>query len=324
MAKRKTKKQREAEERYAVLRQIVLAVAVGVWVIVLAALISYDPADAPSYAVGVANPDTANWMGPLGAAVAHKAYFLLGPGTWILTLGLGAWLVLTLSKRVVDQVVLRAVGLLIMTATTSGLMAVTTTAFVKGYDGRPEGPGGLLGVFLHEELVGRFATGGSLLILGIAFWIGALLAVDQIVLAIPKLLAEGVMRITNVGRERWPGLRGGLPEINLPKWRMPKFAWAGLGGEVEQRQTDLDGEPIRLPAKSKKKRKAKRHGRDEEASEGIDENAGGLGGSELLEPVEDDDYEYEYEDEGEESADEEDLSADAPSAYVNSKKKFDP
>lgn len=318
MAKRKTKKQREAEERYAVLRQIVLAVAVGLWVIVLVSLVSYNAADAPSYAVGVTNDNTANWMGPLGAAVAHKAYLLLGPGTWILTLGLGAWLVLTLSKRVVDQVVLRAAGLLIMTATTSGLMAVATTSFVKGYDGRPEGPGGLLGVFLHEELVGRFATGGSLLILGIAFWIGALLAVDQIVLAIPKLLAEGVLRVTNVSRERWPG----LPEINLPKWRMPKLAWVGLGGDVEQRETDLDGEPINLPSKSKKKRKGKRHGRGDDASEGIDEDAGGLGGSEPIEAVEDD--EYVYEDEEEEGADEEDVSADAPSAYVNSKKKFDP
>ena len=319
MAKRKTKKQKEAEERYAVLRQIVLAVAVGVWVIVLVALISYDTADAPSYAVGITNADTANWMGPLGAAIAHKAYYLLGPGAWILTLGLGAWLVLTLAKRVVDQVVLRAAGLLIMTATTSGLMAVATTAFVKGYDGRPEGPGGLLGVFLHEELVGRFATGGSLLILGIAFWIGALLAVDQIVLAIPKLLAEGVLRMTNVSRERWPG----LPEINLPKWRLPKLAWSGPGGAVEQRETDLDGGSIELPSKSKRKRKASRHGRDED--EGIDEDAGGLGGSEPIEAAEDDEYEYEYvyEDE-DEDADEEDVSADAPSAYVNSKKKFDP
>ncbi|MEM7627090.1 MAG: DNA translocase FtsK 4TM domain-containing protein [Planctomycetota bacterium] len=323
MAKRKTKKQREAEERYAVLRQIVLAVAVGVWVIVLASLVSYDAADAPSYAVGVTNDNTANWMGPLGAAVAHKAYFLLGPGAWILTLGLGAWLVLTLSKRVVDQIVLRAAGLLIMTATTSGLMAVATTTFVKGYDGRPEGPGGLLGVFLHEELVGRFATGGSLLILGIAFWIGALLAVDQIVLAIPRLLAEGVLRVTNVSRDRWPG----LPEINLPKWRMPKLAWTGPGSATAQRQNDLDGDPIELPSKSrKKKRGGKRHRRDEE--DGIDEDAGGLGGSEPIEAVEDDEYEYEYvyedEDEDKEDAEEEDVSADAPSAYVNSKKKFDP
>lgn len=321
MAKRKTKKQREAEERYAVLRQIILAVAVGLWLIVMASLISYDAADAPSVSHGVTNADTANWMGPLGAAIAYKAYLLVGPGVWIFTLGLGAWLVLTISRRTVDQTAIRAAGLLIMTVTTSGLIAVATSRFVAGYDGRPEGPGGLLGVFLHEELVTRFASAGSLLILGIAFWIGALLAVDQIVLAIPKLLAEGVLRVTNVSRERWPN----LPEINLPRWRVPKLAWSGLGGgasgRVAQRENDLDGGHIALPSKSKKKRKAKRHDRDED---GIDEDAGGLGGAEPIEAVEDDEYEYEYEYEDEEDADEEEASADAPSAYVNSKKKFDP
>ncbi len=98
-----------------------------------------------------------------------------------------------------------------MTATTSGLIAVMTTSFVAGYDGRPEGPGGLLGVFIHEELVNRFASAGSLLILGIAFWIGALLAVDQLVLAIPRVLAEGVLRLTNVSRDRFPHLWTACP-----------------------------------------------------------------------------------------------------------------
>ena len=52
-----------------------------------------------------------------------------------------------------------------MVAAASGLMAVGTTSFVTGYAGRPEGPGGLLGVFLHDELVPRFASLGALLIL---------------------------------------------------------------------------------------------------------------------------------------------------------------
>ncbi|MEM9913946.1 MAG: DNA translocase FtsK 4TM domain-containing protein [Planctomycetota bacterium] len=329
MAKRKTKKQKEADERLAVLRQIGLAVGIGAWLIVIASLLSYNAADAPSHAVGVPNADTANWMGPLGAAIAHKAYLVIGPGVWVAMIGLGAWLVLTLANRPVNQTVIRAAGLAVMTVTTSGMIAVATTQFVTGYDGAPQGPGGLLGVFIHEELAGRFATAGSLLILGIAFWIGALLAVDQIVLAIPRVLAEAAMRVMNVSRERFPG----IPEIHLPLWKMPSLA--GLGfmgrGEIVQRENDLDGRRIELPSKSKRKAKRKRHGDfDDDASGGIDEDAGGLGGSEPIEAVEDDEYEYEdedgedesdYEDEG---ADDEDVSADAPSAYVNSKKKFDP
>jgi len=328
MAKRKTQKQKEAEERMAILRQIGLAVAIGAWLIVIASLVSYNAADAPSHAVGVPNADTANWMGPLGAAIAHKAYFLIGPGVWVAMIGLGAWLVLTLANRPVNQAVIRAVGLAIMTITTSGMIAVATTQFVAGYDGRPEGPGGLLGVFIQEEIAGRFATAGGLLILGIAFWIGALLAVDQIVLAIPRVLAEAAMRVMNVSRERFPGFRG-LPEINLPRWKMPSLA--GLGfvgrGEVVQRENDLDGGRIELPSKSKKKKKTKRNRHGDYDDGGIDEDAGGLGGTEPIEAVEDDEYEYVYEDEDDEGADDEELDsgvADAPSAYVNSKKKFDP
>ncbi|MEM1109141.1 MAG: DNA translocase FtsK 4TM domain-containing protein [Planctomycetota bacterium] len=329
MAKRKTKKQKEADERMAVLRQIGLAVAIGAWVIAVASLLSYDRADAPSHMVGVPNADTANWMGPLGAAVAHKAYFVIGPGVWVAMAGLGAWLVLTVSKRPVNQTIIRGVGLALMTVTTSGLIAVATTQFVTGYDGAPEGPGGLLGVFIHEELGGRFATAGSLLILGITFWIGALLAVDQVVLAIPRVLAEGVMRVMNVSRERIPGVPG-IPEFSLPRWKIPSLAGFGFmsRGEsgVAQRENDLDGGRIELPSKSKRKRKGKRHGdeEDDDYSGGIDEDAGGLGGAEAIEAVEDDEYEYVYEDEEEDTEDADDDSADAPSAYVNSKKKFNP
>ena len=319
MAQRKRITKKQAEEQTAVLRQIILAVAVGLWIIVAASLISYDPADRPSTSVGVTNADTANWMGPLGAAIAHEAYLVIGPGVWIIALGVGAWLLLSLSKRPVDQLVLRALGLVIMAATTSGLIAVATTRFVTGYDSRPEGPGGLLGVLLHEELVRRFASAGSLLILGIAFWIGALLAVDQIVMAIPRVLAEGVLRMLNISKDRWPNLAERIPQFNLPRFRLPTLAWSGAG--VAQRETDLDGEETALPRKKKKKR----HDRDD--VDRIDENAGGLGGTRPIEPVADEDVYDEPELDDEELDDEEvaeAAEADAPGAYVNSKQQFDP
>ena len=329
MAPRQTKPPAPAaDERLVVLRQIGLAVVVGAWVIAAASLLSYDPADRPSTSVGITNDNTANWIGPLGAAVAHEAYLMLGPGAWVLVLGTGAWLTLTLAHRRVNQKFIRAVGLLIMTATTSGLTAVMTTSFVAGYDGRPEGPGGLLGLFLHEELVHRFASAGALLILGIAFWIGALLAVDHLVLAIPRVLAEGVLRITNVSRDRFPNLLDRLPRLTMPQFRLPRLV--GVGGST-QRETDLDGDPIELPRKTHRKRTrarrnelegpvdtAKQADDHDEPLDAIPEDAGGFGGTQALAPVDD---ATDYDDETDEEAD---ASADAPAAYVNSKKKFDP
>ncbi|MEM8738043.1 MAG: DNA translocase FtsK 4TM domain-containing protein [Planctomycetota bacterium] len=320
MAKRKTQKQKALDERYAVWRQIGLAVGVCLWVLVVVSLLSYHRADAPSYAVGVTNTDTANWIGPLGAAIAHKAYLVIGPGVWIAVLGVGAWLGLTLSKRPVNQWLIRAAGLAVMTATTSGLVAVATSRFVAGYDGRPEGPGGLLGVFIHEEFVSRFAPAGSLLILGVAFWIGALLAVDQLVLAIPRVLAEGVMRITNVSRDRWPRLRSLLPGVDLSRIKRPRLAGFGfLGSGVAQRENDLDGGTIELPARSKRKRRREQEVEDD--PDAIHEDAGGLGGTQPIAPIDDEDV---YQADDDEELEDEDATGDAPSAYINSKKKFDP
>jgi S-DNA-T family DNA segregation ATPase FtsK/SpoIIIE len=310
MAKRKTTTKTSIEQHTAA-RQGLLIIACGLWLLVLASLISYDPADAPSHLVGITNADTANWIGPLGAAIAHKGFFVIGPGVWVAMLGIGAWLVMTLIKRPLNQLALRAAGLLIMTVTTSGLLAVATSRFITGYSARPEGPGGLLGVFIHEEMVGRFASAGSLLILGIAFWIGALLAADQIVMAIPRVFAEAVLRITNISRERFPAL------CNL----MPTMKWPSLAGiGAAQRENDLDGGRIELPSRKKQKTK-RRHARDEdpdaEELEAIPEEAGGFGGTEAIAPVEEETAAYDDEEEVDESA-------DAPSAYVNSKKKFDP
>jgi S-DNA-T family DNA segregation ATPase FtsK/SpoIIIE len=122
--------------------------------------------------------------------------------------------------------------------------------------------------------------------------------------------------MTNTSRERWPGLMERMPRLSLPKLRMPRLAGAGAG---VQRENDLDGKPIALPRQTRQK-KARRHERADE-EDGIDEDAGGLGGTQPIEAVEDD---YEYEDEAETDDEEDAAPADAPSAYVNSKKKFDP
>ena len=252
MAKRSTAPTDDRPTHGHALRQAGLLVGVGLWLLVLASLLSYDPADPPSHAVGVTNDETSNWIGPLGAAIAHEALLMVGPGVWVAMLGVGAYLGLTLAGRPVNQRLLRGVGLLVMTATTSGLVAVATTRFVAGYDGPPEGPGGLLGVFIHEEMIRRFASAGTLLILGITFWIGALLAADQIVMALPRLVGEGVWRVTRTARHRWPNVQRIVAA--LPRFRVPSLAGIGdaLRREVPQRENDLDGGRIVIPRKKRR------------------------------------------------------------------------
>ncbi len=328
MAKRSTAPDTDPPAHRHALRQAGLLVALGLWLLVLASLLSHDPADAPSHTVGVPNADPANWIGPLGAAVAHEAFLVVGPGVWVLMLGVGAYFASTLAGRPVNQRLLRTLGLLIMTATTSGLVAVATTRFVTGFDGPPEGPGGLLGVFIHEEMTRRFAAAGTLLILGITFWIGALLAADHLVMALPRLIAGAVHRVTAAARH-------GLPSVHrlvaaLPRPSVPSLAGIGdaLRRDIPQRENDLDGGRIELP---RKKRRAPIEEPDvvtvvddEYGDENENENEPVVqpsarpasAGRASAAPDPDPDPEPEPEPA--------DAEADAPAAYVNSKKQFDP
>ena len=315
MATRKKKKptKKQQAERFAALKQVGLAVSCVAWLIVAAALLSYNVADAPSHMVGVTNASAQNWMGPLGAAIAHKAYLVIGPGVWVAMLGLGTGIVLTLSKRPFNQLVLRAVGLAIMTATTSGLIAVTTHRFVTGVSGRPEGPGGLLGLLIQEELVTRFASAGALLLLALAFWIGALLAVDQVVLALPRLLAEGMIKLSAAVNERFPAIPA------LPRFKMPSLAGLGLSFTrvPTQRENDLEGGRVELPRSRRRARATAVEEVDEAEEEQApsrkpsraERKAARTSGRAAAVANDDDD---------------EDVAADAPDAYVKNKQDFDP
>ena len=95
MAKRKTKGASPATGGTGVLGTVLWLVAICAWILVTAALLSYNPADSPSHLVARHHEAAANWVGPFGALVAHKIYLMLGPGVWLLVIGSGAWMCLT-------------------------------------------------------------------------------------------------------------------------------------------------------------------------------------------------------------------------------------
>ncbi|MEM8781589.1 MAG: DNA translocase FtsK 4TM domain-containing protein [Planctomycetota bacterium] len=300
----------EAERSpYAAAKATAWAVIALAWVLVTLALVSYDPADAPTHFVGVTHERPANWVGTIGATVAHEAFFTLGPGVWVLLVAVAVALGWTAASRRLDQPAIRATGVLLMTAACSGLAAVGTTGFITGYTGRPEGPGGLIGVFLHDELVPRFATLGAMLILAGVFWVGSILAADRWALALPRWMGEGLLRLLDISRDKMPG----LPQLALS---MPRLTLPSFRREPRVRANDLDDA---IPSNPKAKRSTKRKGRDTDPDDPdhIDESAGGFAGTESLktkrrpatEKVANEDFE----------TDDQIESEDAPAAYVASK-----
>ena len=295
MAKKSRKKNQDPKALYLA---IAWAVAAGLWLLVAAAMASYHPADPPAHAYGVPNEAIHNWIGKAGALVAHKVNLMVGPGAWVALLGAGVMLVLTGMGRAINQPVIRVMGLAVMTVCASALVGVAIPTAVHGFSSSPQGAGGLLATLINDHLTTRFATPGTMMILIVGFWVGAVLTADQFVLAVPKALGAQILKLTNVQMPsmRMPQLAGRFPGVSMP--------W-GKSGEAETKS-------------SRKSGNARRRRKDAETT--IDEDAGGLGATESFgmedEPeYEEDEYEEdEYEEDEAEEEEDEDESSGAPGA----------
>ncbi len=281
---------------------VLWAVVMGAWGLLAAALLTYHPADWPGYAVAPMNGQPHNWAGRAGAVLSHHAYLMFGPGVWIALAGAMVFIVATLIKRPLSQPVLRVVGILLMALSTSSLLAV----MMPQVSSRPEGSGGLVAIFLASELAYRFNTLGTMLILGIGFWIGAILAMDQVVLTVARWLGQGVFALTQM---KWPkpvlvGSLGGRreqPSVLSPVTNLQRQQVAKPTVQVQDDDDALDDieDPDRASATMVV---------DEDEDEAIEKAPG-----ELVARDDDDDDDTEDDD-----AD----GHDAPGAYVAEKKQL--
>ncbi len=312
MAKKSRKKNDDPKALYLA---IAWAVAAGVWLLLAASMLSYDPADPPAHAYGVPNEHIHNWVGNVGALISHKVYLMTGPGAWVALIGVGVMLALAGIGRSVTQPVIRIVGLIVMAICTSAMISVMVPTMVHGFNGAPQGPGGLLAQLIDDQLTARFAVPGTMMILIVGFWVGAVLAADRFVLAAPKALGSMILRLTHLPTPnvRMPQLAGRMGTLSLP--------WSR--GDVEE---ETGGTATAKRSSSSKRRK-------KDAETAIDEDAGGLGATQSFgmeeeeDLYDDDEYEYEYEeeeDDGEEEVDEEEEAEapGAPQAHTEQKKQF--
>jgi S-DNA-T family DNA segregation ATPase FtsK/SpoIIIE len=276
MAKKQTTKAKSTsnENKPGRFKHLCWIITMLVWVLLLASLLSYHPGDWPSHYVSPHNVPMQNWVGKFGAAVSSKIYLMLGPGIWMIMAGILAVLVSTAMGRKITQPIIRVIGTVILAIATSTMLGLIDTHKFGTWminllhnvpaDGmqNPEGSGGLLAIFINNELTSRFSTFGTWMILIVGFWLGALLAVDQLVLAVPRIFAKLVNAITGINLPR-PVLVGRFPKL-----------W-GRNSDV----TDKPAAKTKSASNNKRKSKAK-------VDEHIDEDAGGYGGIESFDPEE--------------------------------------
>lgn len=154
--------------------RVVWVAMAAAWLFVAAAAVSFNAADPPSPMVVPANAPVANWCGRAGAVIAYYGYESLGLGLWVM-LGVAAiYLAVSAAGRRVGHVWVRFLGAALMAASLSGMQALLlpSSGPVPGLGG------GLVGTVGATELHARFATLGTMLILAVAFCVGAIVALD--------------------------------------------------------------------------------------------------------------------------------------------------
>ncbi len=225
-------------------------VLLGAWLLMAAALVSYDMADWPGHAVAPYNDPPHNWVGRFGAWASHKTYLMIGPGVWIIMAGILAFLIATARSKPITQPILRLCGLLVMAFATSALVGLSVPnnlpdvfpSPIRAITHRPEGVGGLLAIFVNRELAARFGGLGTFIIVTVGFWVGAILAMDQIVLALPRLMGRLVM---TAGKFQLPrprvALAGGSSAGKPASLAGGRFSFLGIRSGKQETGTSPSG-----------------------------------------------------------------------------------
>jgi S-DNA-T family DNA segregation ATPase FtsK/SpoIIIE len=150
--------------------------------------VSAHPGSSPSDYYNT--PQVQNWCGAVGATVAYYTLGNIGPGFFIGLAMIAMALVVWTKGDDVTQLSLRMIGGALLVAVVSALFNLICKESVL-----PAGPGGSLGVAIGEFLRVRFNQVGTWLIVLLTLVVGLLLAVDEIMLALPHLLLRTWERV---------------------------------------------------------------------------------------------------------------------------------
>ena len=175
-------------------RIILISLAWAAWVFLTLACVSFrapDPTNSAASPIYYAhNAGVHNWCGPVGADLAFFIFNTFGPGALIGLVMLAAVLIVWTFGRHVHQLTLRLIGGAILVVVVSGM-----TSLINFGRDLPAGAGGLLGAAIGHFLKREFNYLGAALILALGLVVGLLLAVDEIVLALPGLIARGFKKM---------------------------------------------------------------------------------------------------------------------------------
>jgi len=180
-----------------------LAIA-GLWLYATASLVSFSSADWPSHTVAVQNFPPNNWGGRVGAVTAYGLYEAFGLGIWVIVLCGGYALGVIASGRAISHPIVRLIGAFIAMLSVSSLHALwfPHAGPLAGAEA------GLVPGWMAEQLWVRFGPIGSNIIALAGCLIGFIVAVDEVVMALPGALVKAVQALDPVWNVDYKGIFG--------------------------------------------------------------------------------------------------------------------
>ena len=179
-------------------------------VVLFCSCISFDIADAPSDYAWPHNSPASNWCGTVGAFFAYYLLYYIGPGVFVILITASSMLVVKLSGKSIEQLVLRVIGLGLVTVSVSTIFYLLLPHSVYAF---PSGSGGIIGIAAGVFLRGKFAILGTSLILGSTFVAGMLLLADHLLFAFLRLAGIVFARVFGIAVPAWTAAKKSSHEL---------------------------------------------------------------------------------------------------------------
>jgi S-DNA-T family DNA segregation ATPase FtsK/SpoIIIE len=206
--------------------------------VLLCSCISFNIGDWPSRFVWPHNEPPANWCGVAGAFLAYYLMYYIGPGVFVILVSAICLLLAKLAHRTLGQGVLRAIGLMLVTAAVSSSFYLLRPHSVFGF---PMGSGGILGVGAAEFLRSHFALLGTFILITATWVVGIVLLADTLMIAMFGWFGFVFGRIVGVAVPVWSAARQQSQVLN-EIWQKLSARQRLLSAEVEEVQFESDYE----------------------------------------------------------------------------------
>lgn len=183
-------------------KKVLWLAASALWLYAFACLVSFSSSDWPSHTVAVQQYPPANLGGSVGALLAYGLYEALGFGVWVPVACAAYALVVIATGRAIPHPIVRTVGALMAMLSVSALHAL----WFPHFGSLAGAHAGLVAEWIANGLWIRFGPIGSSIVVLAGCLIGFVVAVDEVVMALPGALVKAFNALEPVWSYDYQGL----------------------------------------------------------------------------------------------------------------------